>query len=61
MSAQIRQESAAYYDILERTQKAAMDVTPWMNWFLACLGHAPSKAPSDSWKRARQSSLLGVD
>jgi len=40
MSAQIRQESAAYYDILERTQKAAMDVTPWMDWFLACLGRA---------------------
>jgi Fic family protein len=40
MSAQIRQESAAYYDILERTQKAAMDVTPWMDWFLARLGRA---------------------
>src|SRR5208337_2060742 len=40
MSAQIRQESAAYYDILEQTQKATMDITPWMEWFLACLGRA---------------------
>jgi Fic family protein len=40
MSAQIRQERAAYYGILERTQKAAMDVTPWMEWFLGCLGRA---------------------
>jgi len=40
MSAQIRQEHAAYYDILERTQKATMDITPWMDWFFACLGRA---------------------
>jgi Fic family protein len=40
MSAQIRQESTAYYDILERTQKATMDITPWMDWYLVCLGHA---------------------
>ncbi len=26
--------------ILERTQKGALDVTPWMEWFLACLGRA---------------------
>lgn len=40
MSAQIRQERNAYYDILERTQKGALDITPWMEWFLACLGRA---------------------
>jgi len=40
MSAQIRQERAAYYDILERTQKGTMDITPWMDWFLGCLGRA---------------------
>lgn len=40
MSTQIRQERNAYYEILERTQKAEMDVTPWMEWFLACLGRA---------------------
>jgi Fic family protein len=40
MSMQIRQEHAAYYDILERTQKGTMDITPWMDWFLGCLGRA---------------------
>jgi Fic family protein len=40
MSAQIRQERKAYYDVLEATQKATMDVTLWMEWFLGCLGRA---------------------
>ena len=40
MSAQIRQERNAYYEILEQTQKGDMDVTPWMEWFLGCLGRA---------------------
>ena len=40
MSAQIRQERNAYYDILERTQTGTMDVTAWMEWFLDCMGHA---------------------
>lgn len=40
MSAQIQKERNAYYDILERTQKGTMDITPWMEWFLDCLGRA---------------------
>jgi len=40
MSAQIRQERNEYYEILERTQKGTLDVTPWMEWFLGCLGRA---------------------
>jgi Fic family protein len=40
MSAQIRQEREAYYDILEKTQKRTLDITPWMDWFLGCLGRA---------------------
>ena len=40
MSAQIRQERNDYYDILERTQKGTLEVTPWMEWFLGCLGRA---------------------
>jgi len=40
MSAQIRLERNDYYSILERTQKGTMDVTPWMEWFLGCLGRA---------------------
>jgi Fic family protein len=40
MSAQIRQERGAYYDILEETQKGTLDITLWMEWFLGCLGRA---------------------
>ena len=40
MSSQIRAERAAYYDILERTQRGTTDVTDWITWFLACLGRS---------------------
>jgi len=40
MSAQIRHERDDYYDILEQTQKGMLDITPWLEWFLACLGRA---------------------
>ena len=40
MSAQIRLERNNYYDILERTQKGTMEVTPWMQWFFGCLDRA---------------------
>ncbi|MGD0520841.1 MAG: Fic family protein [Terracidiphilus sp.] len=51
MSAQIRLERDAYYDVLERTQKGSLDVTRWMEWFLECLGDAIEGA---------QSTLAGV-
>lgn len=40
MSAQILQEKATYYDMLEQTQKGDLDITPWLSWFLDCLFHA---------------------
>jgi Fic family protein len=40
MSAQTRQERTAYYNILEQTQNGSLDITPWMEWFLGCLGRA---------------------
>ena len=40
MSAQIRLERNAYYAILEQTQKGDLDITPWLEWFLACLNRA---------------------
>lgn len=40
MSAQIRQERKAYYDILEATQKGDLDITAWLQWFLGCLDRA---------------------
>jgi Fic family protein len=40
MSGQIRIERSAYYDILEATQKGSLDITAWLQWFLACLDRA---------------------
>lgn len=40
MSAQIRQERKTYYEMLERTQKGDLDITPWLEWFLHCLDRA---------------------
>jgi Fic family protein len=44
MSAQIRLERNAYYQILESTQKGSLDITPWMTWFLDCLARAIEEA-----------------
>ena len=40
MSAQVRAERNGYYDILEATQKGDLDITTWLQWFLACLDRA---------------------
>lgn len=40
MSAQTRKERNAYYAILEKTQRATLDITTWLEWFLGCLDHA---------------------
>jgi Fic family protein len=37
MSAQIRIERKLYYEILEKSQKGDLDITPWLLWFLECL------------------------
>jgi Fic family protein len=43
MSAQICAERSAYYSMLESTQKGSLDITKWLEWFLACLGRALDK------------------
>lgn len=40
MSSRIRHERKAYYDILEQSQQGPLDITRWLDWFLACLGRA---------------------
>jgi Fic family protein len=40
MSAQIQHDRVAYYDMLEKTQKGTVDLTPWLEWFLDCLRRA---------------------
>lgn len=44
MSGQIRIERNDYYTLLERTQKAGLDVTDWQHWFLNCLLRAIESA-----------------
>ena len=44
MSAQIRQERKAYYEILELTQKGNLDITDWLGWFFDRLGGAFEQA-----------------
>lgn len=46
LSAQIQRERNAYYDILERTQKGGLEVTAWLQWFLAALHRAVLAAHS---------------
>lgn len=46
MSTQIRRQRKAYYDILERTQKSTLDITPWLLWFISCLHQAILEADS---------------
>lgn len=40
MSSQIRLERKKYYEMLEKTQKGNLNITPWMEWFLECLERA---------------------
>jgi Fic family protein len=44
MSSRIERERNDYYNILERTQKGALDITLWLDWFLGCLGRAIDSA-----------------
>ena len=40
MSTQIEAEKKDYYLKLEQSQKGGVDITAWLEWFLACLGRA---------------------
>ena len=40
MSAQISKEHNKYYEMLEKTQKGALDITEWLLWFFACMDRA---------------------
>jgi Fic family protein len=63
MSAQIRDERADYYRILEQTQRGTLHVTPWLEWFLLCLTRAIENArgmltdvmaKGRAWEKLRQ-------
>ena len=44
LSAQIQRERTAYYHMLERSQKASLDATEWLAWFLATLHRSLQQA-----------------
>ncbi|WP_398471016.1 Fic family protein [Tardiphaga sp.] len=63
MSAQIRLERSAYYDMLEATQKGTLDITGWLLWFLGCLDRAIDGADAllaDVIRKARFWELHGT-
>ena len=44
MSTQIEAEKKQYYLKLEQSQRAGVDITSWLEWFLGCLGRAVAGA-----------------
>jgi len=44
MSAEINRNKKEYYEILERTQKGTLDITPWLLWFMECLESAITRS-----------------
>lgn len=44
LSSQIESERKEYYLQLEHGQRGGLDVTPWLEWLLGCLGHAITRA-----------------
>jgi Fic family protein len=44
LSSQIQLERKHYYAVLEQSQKADLDITLWLKWFLGCLERAMSRA-----------------
>ena len=56
MSAQIRKERNAYYDVLEETQKGDLNITAWIDWFLKCLDRAllsPDETVASVFKKSK--------
>ncbi len=47
MSAQIEGDRKEYYRILEACQRGDLDITPWLAWFVACLGRALAVAEQE--------------
>ena len=67
MSASILADRAGYYRVLETSQKATLDVTAWLQWFLVTLQHSLQEAlqridrvlaEARFWQRHQQQGLL---
>ena len=66
LSSRIMTEIEDYYDVLERSQKGDVDITPWLKWFLGCYQRAVEDsqilisnvmAKAEFWQRHGQTTL----
>jgi|SRR6185312_1007812 len=66
LSSQTCQERADYYDLLEQSQKASLDITRWLLWFVGCFARAVDSAEDTLasvlakarfWQRAQAASM----
>lgn len=57
MSTQIEAERSEYYRRLERSQRGGLDITVWLEWFLACLGRAIEAAEESLAATLRKADL----
>lgn len=57
MSSQIEAERKHYYLQLEQAQRGDLDITPWIEWFLQCLGKAISGADQELGNVLRKAAM----
>ena len=66
MNTRIQTERKAYYQRLETTQRGDLDISSWLEWFIACLDRAILDADTalagvlqraDFWQRAQRHTL----
>ena len=54
MSSQILAERKRYYEVLQKVQHSAGDITEWMDWFLQCLKNAMLSTEKTTQKIVRK-------
>jgi len=57
MSSQILSERKRYYEVLQKVQHSAGDITEWMDWFLHCLKNAMLSTEKTTQKIVRKAAF----
>ena len=57
MSSQILAERKRYYEVLQKVQHSAGDITEWMDWFLHCLKNAMLSTEKSTQKIVRKAAF----
>ena len=60
MSSQILAESKRYYEVLQKVQHSAGDITEWMDWFLHCLKNAMLSTEKTTQKIVRKAAFWKI-